>query len=138
MSSTEQVPRVTSLMPHLVVRDAERAIAFYSEAFGAEELGERFTNSDGTIAHAEIAVGGSPIALSDEAGQELGPESIGGTPVRVSLYVDDVDALADRAVAAGATVVYPIADQPYGLRGGRLRDPFGHLWIVHTPPGRDH
>ena len=137
MPTTEQAPTVTSLMPHLVVRGAERAISFYRDAFGAEEVGERFTNADGTVAHAEIAVGGSSISLSDEGGSELGPESIGDTPVRVSLYVDDVDALADRARAAGATVVYPIADQPYGLRGGRLRDPFGHLWIVHTPPGGD-
>ncbi len=137
MSTTEQVPRVTSLMPHLVVRGAAHAIDFYREAFGAEEPGERFTNEDGTVAHAEIAIGGSPIALSDEHGTELSPESIGGTPVRVSLYAEEVDALADRAVAAGATVVYPIADQPYGLRGGRLQDPFGHLWIVHTPPGGD-
>ena len=133
MSTTPTTPRVTSLMPHLVVRGAERAIAFYGEAFGAEEVGERHTDDEGRIGHAEVAIGPAVVSLSDEHGAELSPETIGGTPVRVSLYVDDVDALAERAVSAGATVVYPVADQPYGLRGGRLRDPFGHLWIVHSP-----
>ncbi len=133
MSDTTTTPRVTSLTPHLVVRGAAQAIDFYRAAFGAYETGERFTNDDGTIAHAELVIGGFALSLSDEHGAELSPDSIGGTPVRVSLYTEDVDALAEGAVAAGATVVYPVADQPYGLRGGRLRDPFGHLWIVHAP-----
>jgi PhnB protein len=132
--TTDSTTRITQLMPHLVLRGAAGAIDFYRAAFGAEEVGERLLAPDGSVAHAEIALGESIVSLSDESGEEAGPETIGGTPVRVSLYVDDVDRFAERAVAAGATVVYPVADQPYGLRGGRLRDPFGHLWIVHSPP----
>jgi PhnB protein len=134
--TTHSTTRVTQVMPHLVVNGAAGAIDFYRAAFGAEEVGERYLAPDGSVAHAEIALGESIVSLSDESAHEQGPETIGGTPVRVSLYVDDVDRFAERAVAAGATVVYPVADQPYGLRGGRLRDPFGHLWIVHSPPAR--
>ena len=119
--------------PCLVVRDAPRAIEFYKQAFGATEL-MRLTDPGGKILHAEIQIGDSPIAISDEF-PELGnpsPQLLGGSSVIMQIHVDDVDALATQAVAAGATVVYPIADQFYGDRAGRLADPFGHLWIVAT------
>lgn len=119
--------------PCLVVRDAARAIEFYKRAFGATEL-MRLADPGGKIMHAEIQIGDSPIALSDEF-PEFGnhsPQALGGSPVILQLYFDDVDAVADRAVAEGATVVFPVADQFYGDRSGRLADPFGHIWIVGT------
>jgi PhnB protein len=119
--------------PCLVIRDAGRAIEFYKQAFGALEL-IRHADPNGTILHAEIQVGDSRIAIADEV-QEWGnysPQSLGGSPVIMSLYVDDVDALASRAIAGGAKMIFPIADQFYGDRCGRLADPFGHIWIVST------
>ncbi|MBI1817024.1 MAG: VOC family protein [Deltaproteobacteria bacterium] len=119
--------------PCLVIRDAARAIEFYKQAFGAMEL-TRHADPNGTILHAEIQVGDSRIAIADEV-EEWGnysPQSLGGSPVIMSLYVDDVDALADRAIAGGAKMIFPIADQFYGDRCGRLADPFGHIWIVST------
>jgi PhnB protein len=122
-----------SATPCLVVRDAPRAIEFYKRAFGATEL-MRLEDAGGKIVHAEIKIGDSPIALTDEV-QEWGnysPPSLGGSPVIIQVYVEDVDGLASQAVAAGATVIYPVADQFYGDRCGRLADPFGHIWIVAT------
>lgn len=119
--------------PYLVEADGAKAINFYKEAFGAAEL-MRLANPDGSIAHAELMAGDSPIMLSSAA-PEYGrrdPHSIGGSPVKIHLYVEDVDALAARATAAGAKIVRPIDDQFYGDRSGQLEDPFGHLWIVST------
>jgi PhnB protein len=119
--------------PCLIVRDASRAIDFYKRAFGATELMRLADPSTGKLWHAEVRIGNSPIALADEdPDYNLSPQSLGGSPVIVQIYVEDVDAIADQAVAAGAQVVFPVADQFYGDRAGRLADPFGHIWIVAT------
>jgi PhnB protein len=117
----------------LIVKDAVAAIAFYTEVFGAQEI-LRFDIPGGGVAHAELRIGDSVVMLADEAPPEgsVSPETLGGTAVRMHLYVEDVDAVMKAAVAAHATVLIPPADQFYGDRSGRLRDPFGHLWIVST------
>jgi PhnB protein len=118
--------------PRLVVRDAARAIEFYATVFDAKETA-RHTDPDGKIVHAEVVIGGAKVAVKDEDDADRSPVTLGGTPVIMALYVDDVDALGERLEAHGATVIYPIADQPYGERGGRFQDPFGHQWMVARP-----
>jgi PhnB protein len=116
----------------LVVRDAPRAIDFYKAAFGAIELA-RLNDPSGNLIHAQIKIGDSPVDIAPEQGDyNRSPQSLGGSPVPIELYVEDVDALAARAIGAGAKVIFPIADQFYGDRSGRLQDPFGHVWIVST------
>lgn len=116
----------------LVVRDAPRAIEFYKEAFGATEL-MRLDDPGGNIIHAQIKIGDSPIDIAPEQGSSnRSPQSLGGSSVPIGLFVEDVDAFAHKAVAAGAKIVFPISDWFYGDRTGRLEDPFGHLWIVAT------
>lgn len=116
----------------LVVRDAPRAIEFYQRAFGATEL-MRLDDPSGNIIHAQIQIGDSPIDIAPEQGKfNRSPQSLGGSTVPIGLYVEDVDAFAERAVAAGAKVIFPIDDWFYGDRGGRLEDPFGHMWIVSS------
>ena len=118
---------------YLTVKNAARAIEFYKRAFGAIEKG-RLSMPSGEIGHAEIEIGGSTIMLSDEFPEYGGvsPETLGGSPMRMHLYVDDVDAFAERAVAEGAKIARPIADQFSGDRSGLLADPFGYTWIVAT------
>jgi PhnB protein len=121
---------LSSLYPFLAVRDTDVAIAFYAEAFGAT-VRERFEAPDGPVV-AVLDIDGMPFGVATEAPQ-LGtpsPETAGATTVRVSLHVDDPDAAAARAVAAGATEMFPVTDQPYGLRQGRVVDPFGHHWLI--------
>jgi PhnB protein len=118
-----------TLYPFLAVRDADEAVRFYAEAFGAT-VRERFEAPGAVVAVLEID--GMPFGVATEAPQ-LGtpsPETAGATTVRVSLHVDDPDAAAARAIAAGATEMFPVADQPYGLRQGRVVDPFGHHWLI--------
>lgn len=117
----------------LVVRDAPRAIEFYKQAFGATEL-TRFADPNGMVIHAEVQIGDSPIAIAEEVRDwgNLSPQALGGSSVVMQIYVADVDAVASQAVAAGATIVFPVADQFYGDRSGRIADPFGHVWIVAT------
>ena len=118
-----------TLYPFLAVRDADEAVRFYAEAFGAT-VRERF-EAPGTVV-AVLEIDGMPFGVATEAPQ-LGtpsPETAGATTVRVSLHVDDPDAAAARAIAAGATEMVPVADQPYGLRQGRVVDPFGHHWLI--------
>jgi PhnB protein len=119
--------------PYLIIKDAARAIEFYKKAFGATEL-MRMPGQDGKIGHAEIKIGDSPIMLADEV-PGMGfrsPESLGGSPISILLYVDDVDAVFSEAVAAGAKVQRPVADQFYGDRTGGVIDPFGHVWYIAT------
>jgi PhnB protein len=119
--------------PYLIVRNAARAIEFYKKAFGATEL-MRMAEPSGRIGHAEIRIGDSPIMLADEV-PEMGfrsPESFGGSPVSILLYVEEVDAVFNQAVAAGAKVQRPVADQFYGDRTGGVTDPFGHTWYIAT------
>jgi PhnB protein len=120
-----------SVTPYLMVRDAARAIAFYRDAFGAKEV-MRFDGPNGKIAHAEVTIGDSHVMLADESPEFAGPQTLGGAGVSLMLYVDDVDATFARAVAAGATVRRPVADQFYGDRLGTLADPFGHVWSIAT------
>lgn len=116
----------------LVVHDAPRAIEFYKQAFGATEL-MRLDDPSGNVIHAQIKIGDSPIDIAPEyPPHNRSPQSLGGSTVPIGLYVEDVDAFAEKAIAAGAKVIFPIADQFYGDRGGRLQDPFGHMWIVST------
>ena len=117
-----------TLRPRLVVADAARAIDYYRRAFGAVEI-ERHAGPDGAIVHAELAIGDAGFTLKDEDATDRAPTSAGGTPVLLMLAVDDVDAVARHMVAAGGTVVLPVKDTPAG-RGGRLADPFGHLWMI--------
>jgi PhnB protein len=116
----------------LVVRDGARAIDFYKQAFGATEL-TRLDDPGGNLIHAQIKIGDSSIDLVPEQGNyNRSPQSLGGSAVPIQLYVEDVDVLAERAIAAGAQVIFPVADHFYGDRSGRLQDPFGHVWIVST------
>jgi len=124
---------MTKLYPFLAVRDTDSAIAFYQEAFGARVV-QRLEAPDGPVV-AVLELEGQTFGVATEA-PTLGtpsPETAGGTTVRISLEVDDPDAAARRAVAAGATEMFPVADQPYGMRQGRVVDPFGHHWIVGRP-----
>jgi PhnB protein len=123
---------VTNLHARLVVHDAARAIDFYAAALGARER-SRHTGPDGRIVHAEVTIGPATIALKDEGDGDPAPPTLGGTPVILELHVDDVDAVGAAMESAGATVIFPIADRPYGVRDGRLADPFGHLWIISRP-----
>jgi PhnB protein len=124
-----------TLTPRLVLRDSTKAIEFYRRAFGAEARGEPFVEPGGKVVHAEIRIGDSVVYLTDEGsdGNGIAPESLGGQVTTIlALTVPDVDALWERAVDAGCEVIYPLADQFYGDRGGRLRDPFGHQWMLST------
>ena len=127
-------PQAQSITAYISVRNAAAAIAFYIEAFGAVEL-SRLVGDDGRIGHAEITIGNSKMMLADEYPEidSLGPESRGGPSCLFVLEVPDVDESFQRAVAAGATVTRPIADEPYG-RMGQVTDPFGHRWMLSTPP----
>jgi len=127
-------PRITtmSVVPYLSVHDAEAAIAFYTEAFGAIET-LRYTGDDGRIGHAELTIGGAPINLADEYPEMgvRGPQTIGGTSVSLVLHITDVEYTFGRAVANGATAEREPADQSYELRTATVIDPFGHRWMLH-------
>ena len=124
---------VTSITPVLTVRNTAAAVEFYKAAFRAIEI-TRVEASDGQLV-VDLAIGQARFRLVDEAPKafNLSPETLGGTSVRLNLIVDDPDATAAQAVAAGAAEVFPIADQPYGLRQGRFADPFGHHWLIGKP-----
>jgi PhnB protein len=121
-----------SVTPYLIVKGGAQALEFYSRAFGASER-LRLERS-GRIGHAEITIGDSCVMLADEHPEigALGPTTVGGTPVSLHLYVEDVDAVVACAVAAGATLTRPVADQFYGDRVGGITDPFGHRWSIVT------
>jgi PhnB protein len=134
MSNVKPVPAgYHTVTPYLVVRDAARAIEFYKKAFGAIET-VRMPDPSGKIMHAEIKIGDSMIMLGDEnpARGARSPQSLGGSPVSIFLYIEDVDALAKQAIAAGATVTMPVQDMFWGDRYGTLTDPFGHSWGIAT------
>jgi PhnB protein len=119
--------------PYLIAKGAASAIEFYKKAFGAKEV-MRLADPTGKIGHAEIQIGDSRIMLADEHPEMdiRGPQSLGGTPVGICLYVPNVDAVFNQAVAAGAKVERPVVDQFYGDRSGTIRDPFGHKWTIAT------
>jgi PhnB protein len=119
--------------PYLIIHGAADAIEFYKRAFGATEL-LRMADPQGRVGHAEIKIGDSVIMLADEhpAMGYRGPRSLGGSSVSILLYLENVDAVFERAVRAGAKVQRAVADQFYGDRSGTLEDPFGHVWTVAT------
>src|SRR5947208_1814607 len=130
-----------SVTPYLIVKGAAAALDFYKKAFGATEL-FRMPMPDGKIAHAEIRIGNSQLMLADEPEgpmaqtpdhrQFKGPKNAGNTTVGLCLYVEDVDAFAKQAVAAGAKELKPVVNQFYGDRSGSYEDPFGHVWTIAT------
>ena len=122
-----------SVTPYLIINGAASAIEFYQKAFGATEL-FRFPTPDGKIGHAEIKIGDSPIMLADEFAEMgyKGPQALGGSPVSLMIYLEDVDTVFNRAVEAGASVKEAVQDKFYGDRTGTLTDPFGHVWHVST------
>jgi uncharacterized glyoxalase superfamily protein PhnB len=122
-----------TITPHLVCRDAGAAIAFYQKALGAVELA-RLPGPLGKLMHALLRIGDSPFMLVDEFSDRgtLGPQSLKGSPVTLHLYVEDVDAAVERAVAAGAKLTMPVADMFWGDRYGTIEDPFGHHWSLAT------
>jgi len=124
---------MSAVTPALAVRDAAAAMDWYRDVFEAVEA-DRLVGEDGKVAHGELRIGGTLVMLGEESPgwKTFGPATLGGTTVRLHLYVDDVDAVFPRALEAGAEELIPLADQFYGDRAGRLRDPFGHEWIVAT------
>jgi uncharacterized glyoxalase superfamily protein PhnB len=122
---------ISEVYPYLRVRDADAAIRFYQNAFGASEL-FRLQEPGGRIGHAEVRIGPATVMLSDEYPEHgiKGPETLGGTSFSLHLHVADVDAAFQRAVQAGATVARPLANQFYGERSGTVRDPFGQEWLL--------
>jgi PhnB protein len=122
-----------SLTPYIIVKGADAAIAFYVKALGAREE-FRLAEPNGRVGHAELAIGAGRVMLADEhpAFGALSPPTIGGTPVSLHIYVEDVDAVVKKAEAAGATVLRPVEDQFYGDRSGMIADPFGHHWHLAT------
>lgn len=123
-------PRVT---PYLIVDGASAAIDFYTSVLGATER-MRMSTPENRVGHAELEVGGSVIMLADESPEmdARGPKTVGGTPVSLHVYVEDVDAVFDRAIEAGAKALRPVEDRFYGDRSGGFEDPFGHRWDVAT------
>lgn len=126
------VDGTVQLVPHLVVDGAAAAIAFYKEAFGAEEVYRMPTPDGARLLHAEIAIGGCRIMLCDPFSGARDAKALGGTPVTLHLQVPDVDLLFARALAAGATATMEPGDAFWGDRYGRLKDPFGHSWSLAT------
>ena len=119
-------------IPYLTVSNASKAIAFYKAAFGAAEV--LCIEHGGKVGHAELEIGEARIMLCDEFPEHdaLSPQTIGGTPVMIHLYVEDVDAFAARAIGAGIKVLRPVTDHFYGERGGKFEDPSGHRWWIAT------
>ena len=122
-----------SITPYLSIKGAAAAIDFYKKAFGAVEM-MRMAQPDGRVGHAELQLGTSRVMLADEFPEMnfRAPHSVGGTPVHLHMYVEDVDATVGQAVAAGATLVRAVQDQFYGDRLGTVADPYGHVWHVAT------
>lgn len=118
--------------PYLICKNAEAAIDFYTRAFAAKELFR--IGEPGMVGHAELKIGNALIMLADEHPEmgALSPETVGGTPVTLMIYVEDVDDFAGKAVAEGLKVIQPIEDQFYGDRSGQFQDPFGHKWSIAT------
>ena len=134
MASVQPIPDgYPRVSPYLCVDGAAAAIEFYKDILGAQER-IRMPGPEGKLGHAELQIGESIVMLADEFPDMgvRGPKSIGGTPVTLHVYVDDVDAVFDAALAAGATSVRPVENQFYGDRTGQFEDPFGHRWNIAT------
>jgi len=132
--ATQPIPEgYSTISPYLAVDDAAEAIEYYKKAFGAEET-ERMEAPDGKIGHAELKIGDSHVMLSDPFPQAstTPPKELGGTSASIFMYVEDVDAVVQKAVDAGATVTMEVEDQFWGDRFGSITDPFGHNWSIAT------
>ena len=131
--AVEAIPKgYAGSVPYLICRNAEAAIDFYKRAFGAEELFR--IGGPGMIGHAELRICGAAVMLADEH-PEMGavsPCALGGTPVSIMIYMDNVDAFTEKAIGEGLKVLKPVADQFYGDRSGHFEDPFGHRWAFAT------
>ncbi|HKY41756.1 MAG TPA: VOC family protein, partial [Pyrinomonadaceae bacterium] len=130
----ESTPQVANpIIPYLCYRDAAAAIDFYKRAFGATEL-MRLAEPSGKIGHAELQIGTALFMISDEYPDydAISAETLGGSPIKLHLYVPDVDKFAERAIAEGASLSRPVEDQSYGDRAGQIKDPFGYTWMVAT------
>jgi len=123
----------TTVTPYLCVHDADEALRFYAEAFGAVE--DLRIPYEGKVGHAEFEIDGARFMLSDEYREHLAvsPRTLGGTAVMLHLDIADVDAVVERAVSAGATLARPVSDEPHGNRVGVIVDPYGHRWMISTP-----
>jgi PhnB protein len=120
------------LTPMLAIRGADKAIEWYKTALKAVEL-FRLTEPNGTIAHAELKISDSIFMIAEEnPDYNNSPDTLGGTSVILNVYVPDADEIVDLSVKYGATIIFPVKDQSYGDRAGRIKDPFGHMWIVST------
>jgi len=126
----------TFFAPQLALRNVQEGIDFYQKAFGATEL-QRWSNPDGSVHVAEMSIDGSMFHLHQEVTRtrEFSPESLGGVSAVIGLFTNDPAALAARAIVAGALEESPVQDYEYGYRQGKLRDPFGHLWVVQKKIG---
>jgi PhnB protein len=133
MSASYIYPGAYSLNAYVTIKNCKAAIDFYKKVFGAKER-ERLLTPDGLIAHASLEIEGSLLMMSDESAMMgiKSPESLGGNPVSLSLYVRDVDKVFKNAIDAGSKVVMPVDDQFYGDRSGTLIDPFGYRWMIGT------
>jgi PhnB protein len=122
------------IRPRLIVPSVDEAVAYYAAVLDAQET-FRFTEPSGSVAHCELMIGESPLSLA-QANDEYrlyAPQALGGSPVLLTAIVDDTWAVGSAMTAAGASVVVPIEDRDYGRREGRIRDPFGHLWVISQP-----
>ena len=134
MANVKPIPEgYHSVTPYLSIKGAAAAIDFYKQVFGATEL-FRMAGPDGKIGHAEIKIGDSPIMLADEYPEMefVSPQTLGGSPIGLMIYVDDVDTMFKNAISGGAKEIKPLENQFYGDRSGTLKDPFGHVWTVAT------
>ena len=135
MNDVKKIPDgYHSITPMLIVKDGLKAIEYYKKVFGAIDKGTMMMPDNKSVAHAELMIGDSKIMLSDEFPKmkSLSPTSIGGSPVSLYLYVEDVDKIFNLAVAEGGKSLFPVQDQFYGDRHGSIQDPFGHIWAIAT------
>ena len=133
MDTKNYIPQgMPALTPMLAIRNAEKAIEWYKKALNATEL-SRLTEPDGKITHAEIEISGAVIMIAEEhPSYNRSPDTLGGTSVILNLYVPNVDQVVEQAIIEGASIIFPVKDQFYGDRAGRIKDPFGHMWIIST------
>ncbi len=135
MTEVKKIPDgYHSLTPVLIVKDGLKAIEYYKKVFGAIDKGTMMMPDNKSVAHAELMIGDSKIMLSDEFPEmkSLSPTTIGGSPVSLYLYVEDVDKTFNLAVAEGGKSLFPVEDRFYGDRHGSIQDPFGHIWSIST------
>jgi PhnB protein len=134
MSDVQAIPPgCASVLPYLVIKNAQAAFDFYQKAFGAETI-LKMTMPSGAVMHAEMRIGQATFMFSEQSDDwgTKSPDMLGASPVTLMVYVPDVDAFVARASAAGATVTMPVSDQFWGDRSGHLQDPFGHNWMIST------